>query len=92
MTISYEATTKAPARPTAAEEPAKKGVRPGQLLKIGVTVGLSAYVLERVVSRQPSAVSHPPSFRAEAEPESRNPSSWLSVGVGEGRIPRLRSE
>jgi hypothetical protein len=46
MTISYEA-AKAPARPVGAEEPARKGVRPGQLLKIGVTLGLSAYVLWR---------------------------------------------
>ena len=44
MTISYEAAAKAPVR-SSAEEPVKKGVRPGQLLKIGITVGLSAYVL-----------------------------------------------
>ena len=45
MTLSYEAAAGAPARSTAEEAPIKKGVRPGQLLKIGVTLGLSAYVL-----------------------------------------------
>ena len=45
MTISYEAAAKVPARPTVEEEPAGKGVRLGQLLKIGVTLGLSTYVL-----------------------------------------------
>lgn len=44
MTVSYEAAATVPT-PAPAEAPAKKGVRPGQLLKIGITLGLTGYVL-----------------------------------------------
>ncbi|MDP8923917.1 MAG: flippase-like domain-containing protein [Chloroflexota bacterium] len=47
MTVSYEAAATAPVR-SSAQVPAKPGLRPGQLLKIGVTLGLSAYVLWKV--------------------------------------------
>jgi uncharacterized membrane protein YbhN (UPF0104 family) len=47
MTVSYEAAATAPTRSSAEDQPAKKGVRPGQLLKIGITLGLTAYVLWR---------------------------------------------